>query len=63
MIYMSNFDDSRAVLANKKEIVVVDLSIDQMLFRLDELESVKKCEARVITVDQNEGLKDPNEHN
>ncbi|KAJ0090450.1 hypothetical protein Patl1_13302 [Pistacia atlantica] len=60
-IYVANSGDSRAVLAEKrgKEIVAVDLSIDQTPFRPDELERVKMCGARVLTLDQIEGLKDP----
>ncbi|XP_044464184.1 protein phosphatase 2C and cyclic nucleotide-binding/kinase domain-containing protein-like [Mangifera indica] len=61
MIYVANSGDSRAVLAEKrgKEIVAIDLSIDQTPFRTDELERVKMCGARVLTLDQIEGLKDP----
>ncbi|GMJ07408.1 hypothetical protein like AT2G20050 [Hibiscus trionum] len=60
-IYVANSGDSRAVIAEKrgKEIVAVDLSIDQTPFRVDELERVKLCGARVLTLDQIEGLKDP----
>ncbi|KAK9026920.1 hypothetical protein V6N11_066778 [Hibiscus sabdariffa] len=60
-IYVANCGDSRAVIAEKrgKEIVAVDLSIDQTPFRVDELERVKLCGARVLTLDQIEGLKNP----
>ncbi|XP_044471671.1 protein phosphatase 2C and cyclic nucleotide-binding/kinase domain-containing protein-like isoform X2 [Mangifera indica] len=60
-IYVANSGDSRAVLAEKRgnEIMAVDLSIDQTPFRTDELERVKMCGARVLTLDQIEGLKDP----
>ncbi|KAH1131949.1 hypothetical protein J1N35_003327 [Gossypium stocksii] len=60
-IYVANSGDSRAVIAEKrgKEIVAVDLSIDQTPFRVDELERVKLCGARVLTLDQIEGLKNP----
>jgi len=60
-IYVANSGDSRAVIAERrgKEIVAVDLSIDQTPFRSDELERVKMCGARVLTLDQIEGLKDP----
>ncbi|XP_022929938.1 protein phosphatase 2C and cyclic nucleotide-binding/kinase domain-containing protein-like [Cucurbita moschata] len=60
-IYVSNSGDSRAVLAERrgKEIVAVDLSIDQTPFRTDELERVKLYGARVLTLDQIEGLKNP----
>lgn len=58
-IYVANAGDSRAVIAERrgKEIVAVDLSIDQTPFRNDELERVKNCGARVMTLDQIEGLK------
>ncbi|CAN0901514.1 Protein phosphatase 2C and cyclic nucleotide-binding/kinase domain-containing protein [Linum grandiflorum] len=60
-IYVANTGDSRAVIAEKKgkELVAVDLSIDQTPFRADELERVKLCGARVMTLDQIEGLKNP----
>ncbi|KAF5196151.1 phosphatase 2C and cyclic nucleotide-binding/kinase domain-containing protein [Thalictrum thalictroides] len=60
-IYVANAGDSRAVIAERrgKEIVAVDLSIDQTPFRSDELERVKQCGARVLTLDQIEGLKNP----
>ncbi|KAG9449193.1 hypothetical protein H6P81_009158 [Aristolochia fimbriata] len=60
-IYVANTGDSRAVIAEKrgKDIVAVDLSIDQTPFRVDELERVKECGARVLTLDQIEGLKNP----
>ncbi|PON62263.1 cGMP-dependent kinase [Parasponia andersonii] len=60
-IYVANSGDSRAVIAEKRgdEIVAVDLSIDQTPFREDELERVKLCGARVLTLDQIEGLKNP----
>jgi len=60
-IYVANTGDSRAVIAERrgKEVVAVDLSIDQTPFRNDELERVKNCGARVMTMDQIEGLKNP----
>lgn len=60
-IYVANSGDSRAVLAERrgKEIAAIDLSIDQTPFRADELERVKLCGARVLTLDQIEGLKNP----
>ncbi|KAJ7973814.1 Protein phosphatase 2C and cyclic nucleotide-binding/kinase domain-containing protein [Quillaja saponaria] len=60
-IYVANSGDSRAVIAERKgnDIVAVDLSIDQTPFRSDELERVKLCGARVLTLDQIEGLKNP----
>ncbi|KAM7277131.1 hypothetical protein ACFE04_018997 [Oxalis oulophora] len=62
-IYVANSGDSRAVIGEKRgnDIVAVDLSIDQTPFRVDELERVKLCGARVMTLDQIEGLKDPDE--
>ncbi|KAK4757735.1 hypothetical protein SAY87_019036 [Trapa incisa] len=61
-IYVANSGDSRAVIGERRggEIVAVDLSVDQTPFRLDELERVKLCGARVLTLDQIEGLKNPN---
>ncbi|KAK1265063.1 Protein phosphatase 2C and cyclic nucleotide-binding/kinase domain-containing protein [Acorus gramineus] len=60
-IIVANAGDSRAVIAEKQgsKIVAVDLSIDQTPFRSDELERVKLCGARVLTLDQIEGLKNP----
>ncbi|RLM79786.1 protein phosphatase 2C and cyclic nucleotide-binding/kinase domain-containing protein [Panicum miliaceum] len=60
-IYVANTGDSRAVIAEKRgdDIVAVDLSIDQTPYRFDELERVKECGARVLTLDQIEGLKNP----
>ena len=60
-IYVANSGDSRAVIAERKgkDIVAVDLSIDQTPFRSDEIERVKLCGARVLTLDQIEGLKNP----
>nr|XP_027072897.1 protein phosphatase 2C and cyclic nucleotide-binding/kinase domain-containing protein-like isoform X1 [Coffea arabica] len=62
-IYVANSGDSRAVIAERRgdDIVAVDLSIDQTPFRPDELERVKLCGARVLTLDQIEGLKNPDE--
>ncbi|XP_062218850.1 protein phosphatase 2C and cyclic nucleotide-binding/kinase domain-containing protein isoform X2 [Phragmites australis] len=58
-MYIANTGDSRAVIAEKRgdDIVAVDLSIDQTPYRSDELERVKECGARVLTLDQIEGLK------
>lgn len=60
-LYVANSGDSRAVIAERRgtDIVAVDLSIDQTPFREDELERVKLCGARVLTLDQIEGLKNP----
>ncbi|CAI9118648.1 OLC1v1020244C1 [Oldenlandia corymbosa var. corymbosa] len=61
MLYVANVGDSRAVLAVKEgnKVVAEDLSLDQTPFRKDECERVKLCGARVLSVDQVEGLKDP----
>ncbi|XP_028781667.1 probable protein phosphatase 2C 35 isoform X2 [Neltuma alba] len=60
-LYVANVGDSRAVLAVKDGncIVAENLSNDQTPFRRDEYERVKLCGARVLSVDQVEGLKDP----
>lgn len=60
-IYVANSGDSRAIIAERRgeELVAVDLSIDQTPFRADELERVKLYGARVLTLDQIEGLKNP----
>lgn len=61
-LFVANVGDSRAVIAVKdgNRIVAEDLSHDQTPFRKDEYERVKLCGARVLSVDQVEGLKDPN---
>lgn len=60
-IIVANSGDSRAVIGERrgKDLVAVDLSLDQTPFRVDELERVKMCGARVLTLDQIEGLKNP----
>lgn len=60
-MYVANTGDSRAVIAEKRgdDMVAVDLSIDQTPYRFDELERVKECGARVLTLDQIEGIKNP----
>ncbi|KAB5537420.1 hypothetical protein DKX38_014953 [Salix brachista] len=60
-IYVANVGDSRAVIAvkNGNRIVAENLSSDQTPFRKDEYERVKLCGARILSVDQVEGLKDP----
>ncbi|KAH1089220.1 hypothetical protein J1N35_016477 [Gossypium stocksii] len=64
-LYVANVGDSRAVIAVKDgdRILAEDLSEDQTPFRKDEYERVKLCDARVLSVDQVEGLKDPNIQN
>ncbi|RVX21731.1 putative protein phosphatase 2C 35 [Vitis vinifera] len=52
----------RILLRTVKEgnrIIAEDLSYDQTPFRKDEYDRVKLCGARVLSVDQVEGLKDP----
>ncbi|KAG9135581.1 hypothetical protein Leryth_002315 [Lithospermum erythrorhizon] len=60
-LYVANVGDSRAVMAVKEGngVLAGDLSSDQTPFRNDECERVKLCGARVLSVDQVEGLKDP----
>ncbi|GAB4819083.1 hypothetical protein N2152v2_006129 [Parachlorella kessleri] len=60
-MYVANVGDSRAVLAEVKagKLVARDLTWDQTPFREDECERVLKAGARVLTLDQLEGIKDP----
>lgn len=61
-IYVGNVGDSRAVGAAKEEngnVIAISLSIDQTPYREDELRRVKQCGARVQTLDQMDGLKNP----
>eukprot|EP00271_Cylindrocystis_brebissonii_P007875 TRINITY_DN21773_c0_g1_i1.p1 TRINITY_DN21773_c0_g1~~TRINITY_DN21773_c0_g1_i1.p1 ORF type:complete len:1072 (+),score=201.86 TRINITY_DN21773_c0_g1_i1:1144-4359(+) len=62
MLYAANVGDSRAVLAERRgnKLVAVDLSNDQTPFRDDECARVRASGARVLTLDQLEGLKNPN---
>mmetsp|Transcript_42698 Transcript_42698/g.101361 ORF Transcript_42698/g.101361 Transcript_42698/m.101361 type:complete len:1069 (-) Transcript_42698:82-3288(-) len=62
LLYTANVGDSRAVIAERQgaQLVAVDLSMDQTPFRRDECARVKQAGARVLTLDQLEGLKDPN---
>ncbi|MBA0749599.1 hypothetical protein Gogos_003503, partial [Gossypium gossypioides] len=64
-LYLANDGDSRAVIAvkNGDQILAEDLSMDQTSFRKDEYERVKLCGARVLSIDQVEGFKDPNIQN
>eukprot|EP00898_Chlorokybus_atmophyticus_P000853 jgi/Chlat1/1769/Chrsp134S02092 len=62
-LFTGNVGDSRAVLAERRangRLAAVDLSLDQTPFRADECQRVRECGARVLTLDQLEGLKDPN---
>lgn len=62
-LYIANVGDSRAVLAERAPgthiLVARDLSWDQTPFRQDEYRRVVQAGARVLTLDQLEGLKDP----
>ncbi|CAA7405985.1 unnamed protein product [Spirodela intermedia] len=60
-LFVANVGDSRAVAGiwNGDSVVAEDLSSDQTPFRKDEYQRVKLCGARVLTVDQVEGIKDP----
>ncbi|XP_077218773.1 putative protein phosphatase 2C 35 [Tasmannia lanceolata] len=64
-LFVANVGDSRAVacVRNDNYVVAEDLSVDQTPFRKDEYERVKRCGARVLSVDQVEGLKDPDIQN
>jgi serine/threonine protein phosphatase PrpC len=58
---VANVGDSRAIIGeyNNGHIISHDLSHDQTPYRPDELIRVRKAGARVQTLDQIEGLKDP----
>ncbi|KAG0495701.1 hypothetical protein HPP92_000392 [Vanilla planifolia] len=60
-LFVANVGDSRAVVGVLKgdHMVAEDLSHDQTPFRKDEYERVRLCGARVLSVDQVEGVKDP----
>ena len=66
-ICVGNVGDSRAIVASiidhsqPYSYAVEPLSIDQTPFRRDERDRVKRCGARVLTMDQIEGLRDPND--
>ncbi|KAF8387973.1 hypothetical protein HHK36_026639 [Tetracentron sinense] len=64
-LLVANVGDSRAVIAAKigNRVIAEDLSYDQTPFRKDECERVKLCGARVLSVDQVDGLKDPDIQN
>ncbi len=60
-LHVANVGDSRAIICTKSSIdgdnvVAEPLSIDQTPFRKDERERVKKSGARVLTIDQIEGI-------
>ena len=65
-LYVANVGDSRAIVATKTpsgKIVAEPLSIDQTPFRVDERKRVIRAGARVLTMDQIEGLRDPEDQN
>jgi len=58
-IFVSNVGDSRAIIVSKNpdgRYVAVAMSSDQTPYRQDERERVKKCGARILSMDQIEGL-------
>jgi len=66
-LYVINVGDSRATMGMAKtlenggeSVEACDLSFDQTPFRSDECARVKELGARVLTLDQLEGFKDPN---
>lgn len=65
MLYVSNVGDSRAIMGVRDpvdgKLRAEALSIDQTPFREDERARVKKCGARVLTMDQIEGYRNVNE--
>ncbi|KAJ6842042.1 putative protein phosphatase 2C 65 isoform X1 [Iris pallida] len=60
-LFVANVGDSRAVagVLEGDAVVAAELSKDQTPFRKDEYERVRQCGARVLSVDQVEGNKDP----
>ncbi|XP_008670614.1 probable protein phosphatase 2C 65 isoform X3 [Zea mays] len=60
-LHVANVGDSRAVAGvwRAGRLVAEDLSWDQTPFRADERARVKACGARVMSVEQVEGMRDP----
>ncbi|KAK3127882.1 hypothetical protein QOZ80_7AG0579680 [Eleusine coracana subsp. coracana] len=60
-LHVANVGDSRAVAGVWRDgrVVAEDLSWDQTPFRADERARVKACDARVMSVEQVEGMRDP----
>ncbi|KAG9416297.1 WD repeat-containing protein 63 [Aphanomyces cochlioides] len=58
IIHVANVGDSRAVIAksDQSRILASPLSVDQTPYRTDERERVKRYGARVLTMDQLEGI-------
>ena len=69
VLEIANVGDTRAILAEEEsdggevKLVAKPLSTDQTAHRDDERARVKKCGARVLTMDQLEGLEDEGEEN
>jgi len=64
-ILVGNVGDSRAIIVQEEEggkLRAYPLSIDQTPFRQDERERVKKYGARVMTMDQIQGIEPPHEN-
>jgi serine/threonine protein phosphatase PrpC len=58
-IFVNNVGDSRAIILSEGEggkLVTTPLSSDQTPYRRDERERVKKYGARIMTIDQMEGV-------
>jgi len=66
-LYVANVGDSRAIMGVRDPDTLAlraeALSIDQTPFREDERQRVRRCGARVLTMDQIEGYRDINEQN
>ena len=65
LIYISNVGDSRAILISKNaddRLVAKPLSSDQTPYRKDERERVKKYGARILSMDQIEGIEPVHEN-
>nr|ACG25548.1 hypothetical protein [Zea mays]ACG25572.1 hypothetical protein [Zea mays] len=60
-LHVANVGDSRAIAGvwRAGRVVAEDLSWDQTPFRADERERVRACGARVMSVEQVEGMRDP----
>lgn len=63
-IHVANIGDSRAIIATMGDgkLVAQPLSVDQTPYRTDERERVKKSGARVLTIDQLEGIAPVHDH-
>jgi hypothetical protein len=59
VMYISNVGDSRAIIVSKTDdnrLIAKPLSSDQTPYRKDERERIKKFGARILSMDQIEGL-------